>query len=123
MRLSLLLGRFEYGKRGILDLTHTRLFTLKTLKRSMAAAGFEAQAIEGIVVPMPFIFGQSALSKVLLAVNRFLVRVRPQLFGFQLLFVCTARPTLRTILRAAQNSAQKKLPAITARLDDLRQSA
>lgn len=29
-RLSLLLGRFEYGRRGILDLTHRRLFTLAT---------------------------------------------------------------------------------------------
>ena len=31
MRLSLMLGRFEYGKRGILDLTHTRLFTFATM--------------------------------------------------------------------------------------------
>src|SRR5262249_13437411 len=30
MRLSLLAGRFEYGKRGILDITHTRLFTFNT---------------------------------------------------------------------------------------------
>jgi len=28
MRLSLALGHFNYGKRGILDLTHTRLFTI-----------------------------------------------------------------------------------------------
>ncbi len=123
MRLSLLLGRFEYGKRGILDLTHTRLFTLKTLKRTMAAAGFDAQAIEGVVVPMPFVFGRSLLSKFLLSINRFLVRVRPQLFGFQLLFVSTARPTLRTLLRAAETSAEEKLPMITAHHDGLRRSA
>lgn len=41
MRISLLLGRFEYGKRGILDITHTRLFTFNTLRRAMRAAGFE----------------------------------------------------------------------------------
>src|SRR4029077_1475064 len=80
MRLSLLLGRFEYGKRGILDLTHKRLFTFNTMRRAMRAAGFEIQSAEGVVVPFPFIFGRSTLSKIALAVNRALVRLRPTLF-------------------------------------------
>lgn len=33
-RLMLLAGQFNYGKRGILDLTHTRLFTFASLKRT-----------------------------------------------------------------------------------------
>ena len=33
MRLSLFLGQFNYGKRGILDLTHTRLFTIYSFKK------------------------------------------------------------------------------------------
>ena len=70
MRLSLAFGRFEYGKRGILDLTHTRLYTLRTLRRSMSAAGFEVEASEEIVVPVPFVFGYSRLSRVLLAINK-----------------------------------------------------
>jgi 2-polyprenyl-3-methyl-5-hydroxy-6-metoxy-1,4-benzoquinol methylase len=78
MRISLLLGRFEYGKRGILDITHTRLFTLNTIRRAMRAAGFEIQRSEGVVVPVPFIFGRSALSKIALAVNHGLVRLRPR---------------------------------------------
>jgi len=32
-RLMLALGQFNYGKRGILDLTHTRLFTFGSLRR------------------------------------------------------------------------------------------
>src|SRR6478672_6270498 len=63
MRLSLLLGRFEYGKRGILDITHARLFTFNTLRRAMRAAGFEIERSEGIVVPAPFIFGNSVVSR------------------------------------------------------------
>ena len=31
-RLMLLLGQFNYGKAGILDRTHTRLFTFRTLR-------------------------------------------------------------------------------------------
>lgn len=109
MRLSLLLGRFEYGKRGILDLTHTRLFTLQTLKRAVKAAGFDVETEEGVVVPLPFVFGDSRLSRILLAINRFLVRIRPKLFGFQLLITCRARPTLETLLHEATTSATEKL--------------
>jgi hypothetical protein len=109
MRISLLLGRFEYGKRGILDITHTRLFTFSTLRRAMRAAGFEVYHSEGVVVPMSFIFGQSKLSKVAVAINRFLVRLRPTLFGFQILFVAKARPTLATLLEAAGTTASEKI--------------
>jgi hypothetical protein len=87
MRMSLLFGRFEYGKRGILD-----------IERS-----------EGIVVPMPFIFGRSVLSRVALAVNHALVRRRPTLFAFQILLVAKARPTLATLLETATGSAGQKI--------------
>ena len=109
MRISLLLGRFEYGKRGILDLTHKRLFTFNTMRRDMRAAGFEIQSAEGVVVPFPFIFGRATLSKVALAVNRALVRLRPTLFGFQILIVAKPRPSLATLLVAAKTSAEEKI--------------
>ena len=112
MRLSLLFGRFEYGKRGILDITHTRLFTFNTLRRAMRAAGFEIERSEGVVVPMPFVFGHSALSRIALAVNHILVRLRPTLFGFQILIVGNPRPTLATLLDAARASADEKLPEV-----------
>ena len=107
-RMSLLFGRFEYGKRGILDITHTRLFTFNTMRRAMRAAGFEIQRSEGVVVPLPFIFGNSALSRIALAINHFLVRLRPTLFGFQILIVAKPRPNLATLLEAANASANQK---------------
>lgn len=123
VRLSLLLGRFEYGKRGILDLTHTRLFTLNTLRRAMAAAGFEVGEAEGIVVPLPFVFGRSWFSTAMIKLNRALARIRPSLFGFQLLFVCQARPTLRTLLESAESAAQEKWSSTVIRLNDKRRIA
>lgn len=112
IRLSLLLGRFEYGKRGILDITHTRLFTFNTLRRAMRAAGFDVERTEGVVAPVQFIFGRSALSSIALAFNRILVRLRPTLFGFQILMVATPRPTLATLLDAAKSSAATKMPKV-----------
>jgi glycosyltransferase involved in cell wall biosynthesis len=108
MRLSLLLGRFEYGKRGILDLTHTRLFTFATMKRAMRAAGFEILGFEGIVVPLPLIFGDNGFSRMLLRFNRLLVKLWPAMFGFQILLRARARPNLATLLASAQQGATKK---------------
>jgi hypothetical protein len=115
-RMSLLFGRFEYGKRGILDITHTRLFTFNTLRRAMRAAGFEIERSEGIVVPMPFIFGRSVLSKAALVVNHTLVRLRPTLCGLEILLVAKARPTLATLLEAATGAADQKIIQIEERL-------
>src|SRR5262249_54356662 len=51
-RLMLAFGSFNYGARGILDLTHTRLFTFGTLRRLFEQAGYRVEEIEGI--PAPF---------------------------------------------------------------------
>jgi glycosyltransferase involved in cell wall biosynthesis len=115
MRISLLLGRFEYGKRGILDITHKRLFTFNTLRRAMSAAGFEIERLEGTVVPFPFIFGDSRLSKIALKINHALVRLRPTLFGFQILVIAKPRPDLATLLAAAKTSADEKFIGIQPR--------
>ena len=36
----LLIGQFNYGKRGILDLTHARLFTFESFRRLFEQGGF-----------------------------------------------------------------------------------
>ena len=108
MRLSLLFGRFEYGKRGILDLTHTRLFTFATIKRAMRAAGFEILRSEGIVVPLPIILGDTGLSRMLLRLNGLFVKLWPAMFGFQILLRAKARPSLATLLASAQMAATEK---------------
>ena len=40
----LLFGQFNYGKRGILDLTHTRLFTFESFRRLFEQGGFRVAA-------------------------------------------------------------------------------
>ena len=41
IRLSLFLGMFNYGRRGILDLTHKRLFTISSFTKLVCQNGFE----------------------------------------------------------------------------------
>jgi len=109
MRLSLLLGRFEYGRRGILDITHRRLFTFNTLRRAMRAAGFTIELTEGVAPPLPFVFGSgSGLAGMLMALARGLARLWPRLFGFQCLVVARPRPLLATLLARAHEAAEER---------------
>ena len=57
-RIMLLLGQFNYGK-GILDITHTRLFTFGTLRRLFEQAGFEVTEVRGLPAPFPLAFGDN----------------------------------------------------------------
>src|SRR5919204_1830354 len=52
MRLGLLLGQWNYTERGILDRTHLRFFTLKTLKAAIREAGFTVQRLD-VSAPVP----------------------------------------------------------------------
>ena len=50
-RLLLLFGQFNYGKRGILDLTHKRLFTFSTLRKLFSQSGFEIEVTRKVPLP------------------------------------------------------------------------
>ena len=114
-RLSLLLGRFEYGRRGILDLTHRRLFTFATFRRALRSAGFTIERCEGIVPPLPFVFGTSRVGNILLRIAKALVRLRPATFGYQCLIVARPDPTLQMLLARAEAAALEKLSALPAK--------
>ena len=60
MRLSLFLGQFNYGKRGILDLTHTRLFTIYSFKKLLTNGGFVIKEVHGFGPPIRDMVGASA---------------------------------------------------------------
>jgi 2-polyprenyl-3-methyl-5-hydroxy-6-metoxy-1,4-benzoquinol methylase len=109
MRLLLLLGRFEYGKRGILDLTHRRLFTFNTFRRAVMAASLDIETSEGVPVPVAFVFSNPLLSRSLGLVNRLLAYVLPKLFGFQILLIARPRPTLESLRNSATSTAAEKL--------------
>jgi SAM-dependent methyltransferase len=55
IRLSLLLGRFEYADRGILDRTHLTFFTRRTFLAMLARAGFVVDQLHVTPVPLPLV--------------------------------------------------------------------
>jgi len=56
VRLSLLFGRFDYDDRGILDRTHLRFFTLKTLRNLLHECGFSIERIVATTIPVQLVW-------------------------------------------------------------------
>jgi glycosyltransferase involved in cell wall biosynthesis len=107
-RLMLLVGQFNYGKRGILDLTHSRLFTFSSFRRLFEQARFHVLEERGIPGPFPLAFGDSWLSRALLAVNAAMIRLSRGMFAYQMFFVVEPLPSLDYLLdRAEQHSAAR----------------
>jgi len=111
VRLMLLLGQFNYGKRGILDLTHTRLFTFGTFRRLFEQAGCEVLEMRGVPAPFPLALGRGPLSRWLLGFNKALIRVSRSLFAFQIFAVVRPRPALPYLLDQAEREAGRRSAA------------
>ncbi|HJW93839.1 MAG TPA: methyltransferase domain-containing protein [Thermoanaerobaculia bacterium] len=90
VRLGLLFGIFEYRDRGILDNTHLRFYTLRTIRREVEAAGFRVVAMRGSSVPLRLIVGRFTPEFLLRIGERVLsmvTRVWRSLFAYQIILV------------------------------------
>lgn len=86
VRLTLLFGRFDYDSRGILDRTHLRMFTRKSIRRLATESGFRIARERATVVPLELVTGLSPENMLMRALNfiaAVLARLRPTLFGYQ----------------------------------------
>ena len=105
-RLMLLIGQFNYGKRGILDLTHTRLFTFESIERLLKENGFKIHSTEGLPAPFPLAFGNSKLADLLVWLNRKMIAISRGLFSYQIMIVAEPLPTLEQLLSATKKHSQ-----------------
>jgi glycosyltransferase involved in cell wall biosynthesis len=98
VRLQVLLGNFNYGKRGILDLTHSRLYTFASLRSLFEQCGYRVEEIAGIPAPFPKAIGLNRLSRALLTLNEWMIRLLPGVFAYQIYLVATPLPTVDALL-------------------------
>ncbi len=85
-RLSLLVGRFNYGPKGTLDETHVRFYTLSTIIQLMERCGYIVTSVRPTGLPFEVVFESIGKSKVLRAVDRLyyaFARMWPTLFAYQ----------------------------------------
>lgn len=107
-RLMLLLGYFHYGARGILDLTHTRLFTFATLRELFEQAGYQIEEVRGIPAPFPLALGDNALSRTLVRLNHLLIRAWRSLFSYQIFMTVRPLPSLESLLTRAFETSRMR---------------
>jgi 2-polyprenyl-3-methyl-5-hydroxy-6-metoxy-1,4-benzoquinol methylase len=91
VRMQLLLGRFNYSTRGLLDRTHLRFFTRKTALNLIESSGLRVHSMQVTSVPIEIIFPSlmsRPLGGFLLALNQALATLFPRLLGYQFVLVC-----------------------------------
>ena len=87
MRLTHLIGWFNYGKRGILDMTHQRLFTVNSFKKVLTDNGFVVKSVVGFGPPIADEISNRGIFKWLDEVSAYLAKLYPPLFSFNFLIV------------------------------------
>ena len=107
-RAMLFLGQFNYGLRGILDVTHTRLFTFSSLRRALVQSGFDVVETKGVPAPYPLAIGENWMSRMLLAINLLLIRVSRGLFSYQIFMRVKPQPSLEALLAIAEQRSSIK---------------
>lgn len=111
-RLMLLIGQFNYGRRGILDLTHTRLFTFSSFERAVRQAGFDILETVGVPAPAPLAIGDNFFSRAAMNINKMFIRLSRGLFSYQIFLRIKPQPTLEFLLKTAQEQSEKRVRAI-----------
>ena len=91
-RLRTILGLFDYDSRGILDSTHVRFFTRRSFERTALAAGYTVNRIGYTGLPFEVVLRGGNSNKVpsilrpIQILDTFLIKLRPQLFAYQMLY-------------------------------------
>ncbi len=111
-RLMLLLGQFNYGKAGILDRTHTRLFTFRSIRHLLRDAGFKIKTIKGIPAPFPKVFGNGLVGRAALAGNLALMRISETLFSYQIYIEAETTPDVDFVLRDSKEKSELRAAAL-----------
>ncbi len=110
MRLSLFLGQFNYGKRGILDLTHTRLFTISSFKQLLVNGGFVIKELHGFGPPIRDMVGASPALRAADSTSGLLARLWPRLFAFSFLIVAEKADELEDIYERTLHPPEPSKP-------------
>ncbi len=92
IRLSLLVGKFDYMDKGILDRTHMRFFTLRSLKRMMREASCDVLKVMPTPLPVQLVlpFTASPMFTPFHELGYAVTRCWKSLFAYQ--FVIVAAP-------------------------------
>ena len=107
IRLMLLLGNFNYGHRGILDKTHTRLFTFSSFRKLITQSGFHINRCSGIPAPYPLVIGNNFLGNFLVKINQILIFLSKGIFSYQIYTEIKPEISIDLLYEKAKRNADK----------------
>jgi glycosyltransferase involved in cell wall biosynthesis len=90
VRLMVLFGRFDYSDRGILDWSHLRLFTKRTIRALLERHGYRITAVHYTVIPIERVLPLRSDNRLLRFGSRLmraLTAIAPGLFAYEILLV------------------------------------
>jgi 2-polyprenyl-3-methyl-5-hydroxy-6-metoxy-1,4-benzoquinol methylase len=93
IRLNLLIGKFDYTDRGILDRTHLHFYTRKTFRELLEHCGLDVKSIDVTPIPINIIspfFQLHPFGRFVHFLLAKITEISPTLFGYQ--FVALAVP-------------------------------
>jgi len=92
-RLRSTLGMFDYDQRGILDATHLRFFTRRSIRRLIERQGFTVRRIESVGLPLDALGMEGTKANLLRLGDRLLLDLWPTLFAYQFIIEATPNPS------------------------------
>jgi glycosyltransferase involved in cell wall biosynthesis len=84
------LGAFDYDQRGILDATHIRFFTRRSIQRLVERNGFTVRRIEPVGLPLDALGIEGSVARAIRVLDHVLLVTWPTMFGYQ--FIIEATP-------------------------------
>ena len=109
VRIMLLLGMFNYGKRGILDLDHARLFTFSSFRNIFTQRGFQVNELSGVPAPFHLALQTPWPAAILAFINNLGIRIWRRLFAFQIFIRLKPSPSLTWLLAQAEEQAKLEI--------------
>ncbi len=83
-------GMFDYDQRGILDSTHLRFFTRRSIRKLVERNGFSIRRVEPVGLPLDALGIDGANARLLRLVDHLVLTLWPTMFGYQ--FIIEAKP-------------------------------
>jgi glycosyltransferase involved in cell wall biosynthesis len=84
-------GVFDYDQRGILDATHLRFFTRRSITKLIERQGYTIDRVEPVGLPLDALGAEGTRSNWLRLIDHLSVVLWPTMFGYQ--FIVEAKPT------------------------------
>ncbi len=100
-RLLLLVGRFSYTRRGIINLNSFHFFTLRSARKMFVQNGFTVHQAIGLPVPYDSVVDRGIVATTLTAIHKVFIKVRKSLFSFRFVLVVSPPASLQHLLTSA----------------------